>query len=258
MRLIQSLPAIAVILAASPVLAVSIPLNFSGQTFDDTTRIITFEDILGDGTTDLRVVPVDGPASFQSGNDARNETSLGQLGQINLDETTVDLTTNFQFSFVEAGTTTLTNPGGRVEIGVLDLDFNQREAVTLLSRARVTASTTTLVTQDVDPIDGNIRFRGADVSDVPNGGLSNGSGTLSEAQENAAISIDFGNVNTFGLRFGVLAGDVLNSRNFFLDGAIVFDDTTPEVIVNNIPLPAPALLLLSGLVAVAAVSRRRA
>ncbi|MGF1445074.1 MAG: hypothetical protein ACFBRM_02605 [Pikeienuella sp.] len=249
------------VLAAGPAFAATtVPLDFSGQSFDSVTRVITFVDILGDGTADLVMAPIDGPSSFVSGNDSRNEDSLGQLGQVNFAETTDRLTTDFRFTFVETGTSNVLDPGGDVEIGVLDLDFFGRESITLLSPAKVTVADSTLITQDVDPIDNNARFLGASVFDVANSGLSNGSGSLNAAQEQVAISINFGQVSSFDLRFSVLDGTEQNSRNFFLDGEVVFDDTIPDVIFNSIPLPAPALLLLTGFGAIVMLggARRRA
>lgn len=134
----------------------------------------------------------------------------------------------------------------------LDGDDSSRDIVTLMSPATYTVTTTTDLTIDKS-VPGQVKFIGGGAPNVPQ---VNGN-TLSQDQADISVSAQVSNLSS--LTFMYEATGSRNARNLVVDGGNLSFGDIPTVSgpVSAVPVPLPAVLLLTGIGALALGSRRR-
>jgi hypothetical protein len=163
-------------------------------------------------------------------------------GQINIRNTTA---TTFKFSLVAADTNTPFT-ASEIDFGLYDIDSspNAQEKLILYSASDYTLPTTTaLIKQTFSD-----RLELTSPLDQPIANPTDSS-TLTQVQEEHAVSFRFKNVSEFQIGYEVIGGNSDNGRNFFFAGDVVFDNTTPQITsFQAVPFEfSPSLgLLLSG------------
>lgn len=250
------------IIAASLLLAGTVgtlqaaTLDLGNGSFNDTNgagAALVFQNMVAG--VDLHITTQAPNRDFDSNNFANNGTVGDPMagavgGQINQNLNGGINRVDLMFSFRDAS-------GGEVflndfEIGFYDIDFKGGEKLSLLTpgMAIVTADTDLQVTQSGGVISA---FNSTDVSNVLNVGREGTSfDNLNDDQQDASIKFTLaGLVSQFVVRLETTGPGTGRNYQF---GNLEFTQATQTV--STVPLPAPGLLLMAGLVGLGALRSR--
>jgi hypothetical protein len=236
---------------ASP--SYGVQLNFSSVTGNLTNgnsngvgATMRFNDVATDNGTNLDLV-ITTLDNYQFANSDGNGSVNSNDGQINILNRT---STTFKFNLVLADTTTPYTVSA-FDFGLYDIDSagtgTVLEVLTLSSNNNFnyTLPTTTALTTQV--YSDRLVFTSPSSSPIAN---PTNSATLTQEQEEHAVSFSFNNTSEFQLGYEIIGGNPANGRNFFFAGDVVFDNTTTIVSTfQSVPLeftPSLGLFLQRG------------
>ena len=196
-----------------------------------------FTDVVPDSGLDLDLI-ITVVDSYQANNTNNNKVVNGNEGQINIKQNT---STTFEFQLVETGTNTPFTVS-EVEFGVMDIDRQGAEIITLYTSANYEVSPNTEL--DIITSMDKVEFKAKSTS-TPKIDNPTDATMLDSTQQQYAANFIFYDISRFYLGYEYTTGGG-PGRNYFFAGDVTIDN--PVTMYADVPFEfSPGLgLLLSG------------